>query len=62
MTEWERQRETEEFTRAANLYRPLSGLMASRFVTAKHNDEDTVEVAAEEGVGMIMWSGLNSEL
>ncbi|XP_072013289.1 G patch domain-containing protein 1-like [Amphiura filiformis] len=49
MTEWERHRETEEFTRAANLYRPLSGLMATRFVTAKNTDEDTVDVAAEEG-------------
>ena len=53
MTEWERQRENEEFTRAANLYRPLSGLMATRFVSTKHKDEDTVEVLADEGVSIL---------
>ncbi|XP_022110491.1 G patch domain-containing protein 1-like, partial [Acanthaster planci] len=50
LTEWERQREAEEFVRAASLYQPLTGLMATRFVAAKHkDDEDTVDVPAEEG-------------
>ncbi|XP_038067893.1 G patch domain-containing protein 1-like [Patiria miniata] len=50
MTEWERQREAEEFVRASALYRPLSSMMATRFVTAKHKDEEeTVDVPAEEG-------------
>ncbi|XP_033626324.1 G patch domain-containing protein 1-like [Asterias rubens] len=50
LTEWERQKETEEFNRAASLYRPLSGLMATRFVTAKNDDnDDKVDVQAEEG-------------
>ncbi|XP_071488874.1 G patch domain-containing protein 1-like [Diadema antillarum] len=49
-TEWERQQEQEEFARAAALYRPMSGMMASRFVSAKHSDaDDTVEVQAETG-------------
>ena len=50
-TEWERQQEQEEFSRAAALYQPMSGLMASRFVRAKQEDaDDTVEVPAETGV------------
>lgn len=38
MTEWEKQREQEEFRRAAVIYKPLSTSMASRFVSAKHSD------------------------
>ena len=50
-TEWERQQEQEEFSRAAAFYQPMSGLMASRFVRAAHNDaDDKVEVPAETGV------------
>ncbi|XP_063951747.1 G patch domain-containing protein 1-like [Lytechinus pictus] len=51
-TEWEKQQEIEEFSRAASLYhKPMSGLMASRFVRAKHSDDvdDTVEVPADLG-------------
>ena len=39
MTEWERDKEREEFTKAAKLYKPLIGLMAHRFTTAKYLDE-----------------------
>eukprot|EP00057_Strongylocentrotus_purpuratus_P019373 XP_011673847.1 PREDICTED: G patch domain-containing protein 1-like [Strongylocentrotus purpuratus] len=49
-TEWEKQQEIEEFSRAASLYhKPMSGLMASRFVRAKHTDDadDTQEAPAE---------------
>lgn len=52
-TEWEKQQEMEEFSRAASLYhKPMSGLMASRFVRAKHTDDadDTHEVPAETEV------------
>ena len=45
MTEWEREKEREEFARAAQLYRPLSAVMASRFTTAKHSDDtNTVDI------------------
>ncbi|XP_032236902.2 G patch domain-containing protein 1 [Nematostella vectensis] len=39
LTEWEREREREEFARAAILYRPLNQAMASRFTSAKQSDE-----------------------
>jgi len=39
-TEWEREREREEFTQAARLYRPLSTMIASRFTRAKYDDDD----------------------
>ena len=38
MTEWESSREYDEFNRAENLYRPVTGVMASRFTTAKYED------------------------
>jgi len=38
MTEWEREREKQEFERAAAIYKPLSGVMQSRFVSAKSHD------------------------
>lgn len=51
MTEWERNKELHEFSRASELYKPLSNLMSSRFTSAKYEDNDnTVEVPAEEGV------------
>lgn len=40
MTEWEKQRECEEFQRSADIYKPLSHQMASRFVSAKYSDLD----------------------
>lgn len=41
MTEWEREREVQEFSRAAKLFQPLTSSMATRFVTAATNDADT---------------------
>ena len=39
MTEWERQREQEEFSKAAKIYRPLSSMMASRFTRGAFIDD-----------------------
>lgn len=41
MTEWEQKKEKDEFFRAAKIFKPLSGLMASRFTAAKFTDEDS---------------------
>ncbi|KAL3860793.1 hypothetical protein ACJMK2_010860 [Sinanodonta woodiana] len=50
MTEWEREREKEEFIKASKLYKPLTPMMASRFTRGKYLEEDDkVEVPAEEG-------------
>ncbi|XP_061450252.1 G patch domain-containing protein 1 [Rhineura floridana] len=49
MTEWERGREQDEFSRAAVLYKPSSSVLSSRFTTAKHEDDtDKVEVPRDE--------------
>ena len=40
MTEWELSKESEDFARAASLYRPLSVTMASRFTSAKYADSE----------------------
>jgi len=45
MTEWEKQREQEEFQRAAVIYKPLSQSMASRFVSEKQPDGIQQQVA-----------------
>lgn len=51
MTEWEREREIEEFSKAARFYKPMTSMMASRFTRAKfHDDEDKVEMPAQEEV------------
>ncbi len=51
MTEWEREREQEEFARAAVLYRPLSFSMATRFTSALFSDDvETVDMPAEQTV------------
>ena len=50
-TEWETEREREEFGRAAKLYKPLAGMMAMRFTTGKQQDDDQVDVKVEENVG-----------
>lgn len=39
MTEWEREREKVEFEKAAVLYKPLSGMMSDRFVSATQPDD-----------------------
>ena len=43
MTEWEKEREMEEFSRAAILYRPMSASISSRF-TRGSNAEDSASV------------------
>ncbi|CAL8246076.1 unnamed protein product [Lota lota] len=49
MTEWERSREREEFSRSALLYRPSGSFLASRFTSAKHtDDQDSVEVPRDQ--------------
>nr|KAG5708980.1 hypothetical protein BaRGS_004619 [Batillaria attramentaria] len=48
MTEWERQREREEFAKAAKLYRPLSNMMASRFTRGAFIDDSDQTAAARE--------------
>ena len=46
MTEWEREKEREDFARASVLFRPLSTMMASRFTSAKFADnQKNVELA-----------------
>ncbi|KAG0714577.1 G patch domain-containing protein 1 [Chionoecetes opilio] len=40
MTEWEREREAQEFNRAAKLFLPLASSMATRFVTAATSEAD----------------------
>lgn len=54
LTEWERSRERDEFQRAAALYRPLMGLMASRFTRATADDiTNTVSVKADTMVSTL---------
>ncbi|XP_062845814.1 G patch domain-containing protein 1 [Trichomycterus rosablanca] len=49
MTEWERGRERDEFTRAAVLYKPSNSSLSSRFTRAKAEDDtDSVEVTRDE--------------
>lgn len=51
LTEWEREREKEEFARSAALYRPLNSTMAARFTSAKQPDDHRIvyeEVPAQE--------------
>ena len=47
-TEWEKEREKEEFSKAAHLFQPLSNMIASRFTRAKHDDDDTNVVLPAE--------------
>ena len=49
-TEWEREREREEFAQAARLYRPLSAMIASRFTRAKYDDDDKAVLPADQSV------------
>jgi len=39
-TEWEREKEREEFAQAARLYRPLAAMIATRFTRAQFDDDD----------------------
>lgn len=56
LTEWEKEKERDEFVRAAALFKPLSSVMASRFTSAKHKDDDdaTVAVLAQPGVNDVL--------
>jgi hypothetical protein len=40
LTEWEREREKEEFSRAAMLYQPMKGDIAARFTRGRNIDDD----------------------
>jgi hypothetical protein len=53
MTEWEQEREKEEFEKAAKFYKPMTNMMASRFTRAKYHDDDTVEMPAKEEVTLL---------
>ncbi|NP_001116191.1 G patch domain-containing protein 1 [Xenopus tropicalis] len=49
MTEWEREREREEFMRSAMLYKSSSSTLSSRFTRAKYDDNtDKVEVPRDQ--------------
>lgn len=51
MTEWERGREREEFSRAAAFYKTSSSILSSRFTPAKlEDDTDKVDVPRDEEV------------
>ncbi|XP_034249533.1 G patch domain-containing protein 1 homolog [Thrips palmi] len=39
MTEWDKEHERSEFEQAARLYKPLSGIMNDRFVSASQSDD-----------------------
>jgi len=53
-TEWEREREREEFAQAARLYRPLSAMMASRFTRAKYDDDEKVLLPTDDSVCYVL--------
>nr|XP_042897430.1 G patch domain-containing protein 1 isoform X2 [Parasteatoda tepidariorum] len=53
MTEWEKQQEIEEFHRASLLFRPLSGMLSSKFesrshLSVEHEVMDAIEKAKHE--------------
>ena len=39
LTEWEKSKEKDEFARAAKLFRPMSAMMSSRFVSGAMIDD-----------------------
>ncbi|XP_064120817.1 G patch domain-containing protein 1-like [Macrobrachium nipponense] len=51
MTEWEKARELQEFTRAAKLFQPLTSVMATRFISAVVEDK-----------GPLLKDGLNEDI
>ncbi|XP_078608673.1 G patch domain-containing protein 1-like isoform X2 [Branchiostoma floridae x Branchiostoma japonicum] len=72
MTEWEREREREEFLHAYRLYQPLHGMMANRFTRGTHQDQPTTgqpHGPSQEGkvsdkaqaAGMKMFGGLTRD-
>lgn len=51
MTEWEKEKEKEEFYRAAVLFRPLTGTLSQKFVskgTTLENDHEEIMAAREK--------------
>ena len=50
MTEWEKARERDEFSKAAKMFRPMSAMMSSRFVSGAMIDDDMEEKHIESGV------------
>lgn len=49
MTEWEKDREKEEFSKAAMFYKPMTSMMATRFTRAKyHDDDEKAKMPAQE--------------
>ncbi|RUS80099.1 hypothetical protein EGW08_012145 [Elysia chlorotica] len=49
MTEWEKARERDEFSKAAKMFRPMSAMMSSRFVSGAMIDDDMDEKCIESG-------------
>ena len=48
-TEWEIEREREEFSRASSLYRPLAGMMAMRFTSGGSTEDDNKPETRTDG-------------
>lgn len=48
MTEWDKDHERSEFEQAARLYKPLSGIMGDRFVSATQPDDSLNPLASVE--------------
>ena len=69
MTDWERERETEEFTKSSKFFKPLSFEMANRFASAGTNVEEDkrkelenqAEKERKEAVKMKMFGQLTRE-
>ncbi|XP_052815350.1 G patch domain-containing protein 1-like [Mya arenaria] len=49
-TDWEKEREREEFSKAAHLYRPLASMMAARFTRAGTIEDGEEDVKAEQKI------------
>lgn len=49
VTEWERERELDEFSRASILYRPLNNTFSSRFTPATSVSDDSAKASASTG-------------
>ena len=54
MTEWERQKEREEFSKTARIFQPLSSTLASRFRRSEDAVKDKKEMESEPMVCMTM--------
>ena len=50
MTEWERQKEKEEFSRAARVYQPLSTSLESRFTRSTEGKEKESDERSQASV------------